>query len=112
MRGASGRITDGGVPRRRVLRCGGGAICSGRCWGHRARATVVDNVGPSDSPRFHFTDAEGRQHEVSGAVMSLNRAFAAGQRVPLLYLPGRPQTFVIDWFGDKWGAPLFFLLVG
>jgi hypothetical protein len=82
------------------------------CWGRRTMATVVSDPSPSEDPRFQFNDQNGQTHVVSGAVVSASRAYGAGQQVPLLYLPGRPETFVVDRFGDKWRVAIFFFVLG
>jgi hypothetical protein len=80
--------------------------------GRRTTATVVSDTSPFDDPKFQFSDPSGQAHLVSGPVSSVRRAYGAGQRVPLIYLPGRPETFVVDHFRDKWGAPLIFFVLG
>jgi hypothetical protein len=80
--------------------------------GRRTTATVVADTGPVGSPKFRFTDEEGQTHLVSKAVVSVQRALGAGQRVSLIYLPGHPETFVLDRFADKWGFLLLVFLVG
>jgi hypothetical protein len=80
--------------------------------GRRAMATVVSATNPSEDTRFQFSDPDGQTHIVSRPVMSVDREFGAGQQVPLIYLPGHPETFVVDKFGDKWGVPLLFFALG
>lgn len=80
--------------------------------GRRTTATVVPGADPSEEPRFQFSDPGGQTHVVRGPVSSVHREYGAGQQVPLVYLPGRPEKFVVDRFGDKWGVPLFFFVLG
>jgi hypothetical protein len=83
-----------------------------RLRGRRAMATVVEGTSPAEKPQFQFTDANGRAHVVSGPVSAVNRGYGADQRVPLLYLPGHPDTFVVDRFADQWGPTLCVLVLG
>ncbi len=80
--------------------------------GWRTTATVAGDTSPGEDPKFSFTDENGQTHVVSQAVASLKRKYHAGAEVPLIYLPERPETFVVDRFGDKWGILLFLLLLG
>jgi hypothetical protein len=80
--------------------------------GRRATAEVVSDAGPTGGPEFRFTDRDGRTHVVSGALVSCRSRFRAGERVPLVYLPRHPETFVLNRFRDKWGVPLLMLLLG
>ena len=80
--------------------------------GRRTMATAVADTDPSGRPQFEFVDDAGRTQVVDGPVASLGTGFCAGQQVPLIYLPGRPDRFVLDRFGDKWGAGLLLLVVG
>jgi hypothetical protein len=80
--------------------------------GRRAMATVTVDTGPCEKPLFEFADTDGRTHRVSEPVSRINREYGTGQQVPLIYLPGRPETFVINRFGDQWGVPLLLLVLG
>jgi hypothetical protein len=80
--------------------------------GRRTTAEVVSDTGPTGSPEFRFTDRDGQTRQVSGALVGCRGRFHAGQRVPLVYLPRHPETFLPDRFRDKWGVPLFMLLLG
>jgi hypothetical protein len=82
------------------------------CWGRRVVATVAPKTSPSGDPTFQFSDPSGAPHIVSGPTVSATREYGTGQRVPLVYWPGRPQMFVVDRFGDTWGVPLFFFVLG
>jgi hypothetical protein len=80
--------------------------------GHRAAAAVVAGDGPPDEPRFRFTDEDGREHTVGRPVSRVGGPPVDGQEVTVLYLPERPETFVVDRFADKWGAVLAVVLLG
>jgi hypothetical protein len=80
--------------------------------GRRTTATVVADTSPAGSPAFRFTDGGGRERVVCGAVARLHGTLRAGQRVSLVYLPGSPETFILDRARDKWAAPLLLLLLG
>jgi hypothetical protein len=80
--------------------------------GRRATATVVPGDDPSDDSKYQFADVTGRTHVVGEPVARFGTALHPGEQVPLVYLPGRPGTFVLDRFGDKWGVPFLLLGIG
>lgn len=78
--------------------------------GQRAMATVVSHADRRDE--FRFTDSNGQTHFVSGPLASFGGAPHEGQQLLLVYLPGRPETFLVDRFQDKWLPPLVLFLLG
>jgi hypothetical protein len=79
----------------------------------RGRRTIAMAVGDAaENPKFSFTDDTGQTRVVSKAVSSIRRQYHDGEDVPLVYLPDKPDTFVVDRFGDKWGIPLVLVAVG
>jgi hypothetical protein len=82
------------------------------CLGRRTTAIVVAETSPCHGPQFRFTDPEGQTHLVSEALARFGGSYDPGQQVPLIYLPGRPQTFMIDRFRDKWAPPLLLFTLG
>ena len=80
--------------------------------GRQTTATVVADTSRHKNPKFRFTDDYGQTHVVSEAVQSWHRRYHADQQVTLVYLPERPEAFVVDRFADKWGILSFFFILG
>jgi hypothetical protein len=79
--------------------------------GRRTLATVA-KIESAGKPEFRFMDEWGKKHVVKGAVASFGRRYTIGQDVPLIYVAKKPETFVVDRFGDIWGTTLFLLWMG
>lgn len=78
----------------------------------QADGEVIELVGrhSSDSdtyaPVVRYTPANGEPVEFTSSSSSNPPAFAVGEHVRVLYLPGEPGEARIDAFFNLWGAPL------
>jgi hypothetical protein len=64
------------------------------------------------APVIEFTDEDGTRREFRGKVSSSNRKLPEGSQVPVTYLPGRPETAMLDTLGYKAALLVFPLGVG
>jgi hypothetical protein len=64
------------------------------------------------APVIEFTDEDGTRQEFRGKVSSANRKLPKGSQVPVTYLPGRPETAMLDTLGYKAALLVFPLGVG
>lgn len=92
----------------------------------RAPGTVIANVQhevPADAangtpaqtdfcPQFRYTSADGATHIATASTCSSPPSFAVGEQVGVNYSKSDYADGQIDSFGDKWGFPLAFGLVG
>ena len=72
---------------------------------------VADSDGSVAHPIIRFHDGE-RSVEIRGRVGSSPPAYAVGERVPLLYHPGRPEDARPATFSDRYLLPLGFSGLG
>ena len=64
------------------------------------------------APVFQFTAGDGRRYTVNSDIYSQETDFSFGEHVPVLYVPGHPQSARIDAFAQLWMYPLAFGGVG
>lgn len=75
-----------------------------------AEALVLENVLRVDAegqggyaPRYRFLDAEGRPHVALAPLQSSRPLYRPGERLPVLYPPGRPELSRIGDFFSLYG---------
>jgi hypothetical protein len=74
--------------------------------------TEMDLLPPMPHLRITFTDYFGASHEVTSDISVSPRKFRPGDNVPVVYRSGHPETFFVNRFWVKWGAPMLFIGLG
>ena len=105
-----------------VMLCLGGLFCLGfgvrevrgqarlrRIGVHGEGVVVRHDVRASEGGRTYtpvvaFTDERGTHREIRGRVSGTRRPAAVGTRVPVVYLPDRPQAARLDTRGERLGS--------
>jgi hypothetical protein len=96
----------------------GGLSSAARWWrAERAEGTVVALEGRSDEDGVAYYPVVeyavgGRPFRCEGGFGFGPSLFRVGERVDVLYLPGRPGDAVIDTFSQRWGGYAIFAAVG
>ncbi len=78
----------------------------------RARATIAQLVatsgdsGTTYAPVFVFRDMEGVTRKVCSSVSSYPPIGAVGDKITVLYSPGKPNGARVDTFFSIWGIPV------
>ncbi|TGN38503.1 DUF3592 domain-containing protein [Marinobacter confluentis] len=75
---------------------------------------VYDRSGDSSAyyPVVQFEDATGRPIEFRSSSGSNPASYNVGEKVPVLYTPGEPESARINGFFSLWGLPLIVGILG
>lgn len=88
----------------------GAETARGTVVGYTQQASRLSGTTQVDKhPVFRFTDASGREHEVTDPVGTGGERYARGAAVEVIYPPGRPEEARIRSFLNLWLKPLLFL---
>lgn len=66
---------------------------------HAYRSRDTDSPGPTYAPVVRYQDERGQIREFESKVRTSVRRPSVGQQVPVIYLPGRPESARLDTAG-------------
>ena len=95
-----------------ALLCVRGA--ASRQWGDRRIQGIVTNLNESHNRGYQPTieySVEGKKFQFHTGSNYSAETFTVGQKVTVLYPPGRPEFGMLESFGELWPLPIFLTVV-